>query len=445
MELKKAVFFLRHNNDIDHITPVVWKWVSSTEGSASVVLSNFRSFKDDFRIQFLRKQPKVEIYSRDEFLSTKGQKKKEEARRRRRRNERVNRLPRYDPRRAWRAVKRRLQSQEKLPVRKNGEENEVSSFYDTAYAQRLLNATVGSAREAVIAFDWIHVGMHRYTAFAEPITEEARRRGYPVIALPHGDEPHASTMIRRGELNYEAPSSLYSKCGSLFDHVVVPNDLCAERYRPHVSSNRLHVIGSPRYNAEWISVLDSIVPDNNLQNEGQRSNIALYLRHSGYPIFWEEVARSMEMIDQFENVKLLVVHHPRSMERKSLFEKYPKLEPGSFSENVEVTSGDEYHSSNLIRWSNLVLDLGTSAVFEAVQRGIPVFEPEYLHATHTVISKMIPTSVIICRDELYETVQKVSKKGNDEKINKKEIERFSKTVIGDKKTLNIYVKLIKEL
>jgi hypothetical protein len=302
--------------------------------------------------------------------------------------------------------------------------------YDSVYAEQLLDATVEPVEEAVVAFDWIHVGMHRYTEFARPIVEEARRRGYPVVALPHGDEPHANTMIRCDELNYEAPSSLYSRCGSLFDHVVVPNDLCAERYRPHVSDDRLHVLGSPRYNAEWINVLDSIVPNGHLETERNESNITLYLRHSGYPIFWEEVIRSMEMVTQFEGARLLVVHHPRSVDRKDLFEKYPELEPGSSSENVSVVSGGDHHSSNLIRWSDLVLDLGTSAVFEAVQRGVPVFEPEYMHATYTTVSNQMPSRILYCRDHLYDVIEAVTE--NPDRIEYEDGERdgFLESVIG---------------
>ena len=50
----KALFFLRHYNDIDHITPVIYKWIDSGHTCDIVVIGNSR-FRNDYRIEFLRK------------------------------------------------------------------------------------------------------------------------------------------------------------------------------------------------------------------------------------------------------------------------------------------------------------------------------------------------------------------------------------------------------
>ena len=48
----KALFFLRHYNDIDHVTPVIYKWVKSGH-QCDVVLIGSTKFRHDFRIKYL--------------------------------------------------------------------------------------------------------------------------------------------------------------------------------------------------------------------------------------------------------------------------------------------------------------------------------------------------------------------------------------------------------
>ena len=56
----KALFFLRHYNDIDHITPVIYKWVDSGHNCDVVLIGNAR-FRSDFRIEFLSKLDGVRV------------------------------------------------------------------------------------------------------------------------------------------------------------------------------------------------------------------------------------------------------------------------------------------------------------------------------------------------------------------------------------------------
>ena len=56
----KALFFLRHYNDIDHITPVIYKWVDSGN-TCDIVLIGRSRFPNDYRIEFLRKLNGVRV------------------------------------------------------------------------------------------------------------------------------------------------------------------------------------------------------------------------------------------------------------------------------------------------------------------------------------------------------------------------------------------------
>jgi len=40
----KAFFFLRHNNDIDHITPILHKWLSTEDISTEIIVTTNRDY-----------------------------------------------------------------------------------------------------------------------------------------------------------------------------------------------------------------------------------------------------------------------------------------------------------------------------------------------------------------------------------------------------------------
>jgi hypothetical protein len=59
---EKAFFFLRHNNDIDHITPVLYKWLSNENVNTDVIIPTNRKLLQDYRINFLKQHKNVNIY-----------------------------------------------------------------------------------------------------------------------------------------------------------------------------------------------------------------------------------------------------------------------------------------------------------------------------------------------------------------------------------------------
>ena len=56
----KALFFLRHYNDIDHVTPVIYKWIGSGH-QCDVVLIGSTQFRRDFRVKYLSQLQGVRV------------------------------------------------------------------------------------------------------------------------------------------------------------------------------------------------------------------------------------------------------------------------------------------------------------------------------------------------------------------------------------------------
>jgi hypothetical protein len=145
--------------------------------------------------------------------------------------------------------------------------------------------------------------------FVTAVSIAARSAGLRIVSLPHGDSPHASQLIRDNELDI-VPSDKYA-CSHIFDCIAVPNELCAERYRPYLSHDRVRVLGSPRFCSEWLTKLDELAPANPLTGDDSRKKIAMFLRKPPFSIFWAEVKTVIKLISEFADVDLIVKGHTR--------------------------------------------------------------------------------------------------------------------------------------
>jgi hypothetical protein len=389
----KVLFFLRHYNDIDQMTPVIWKWAQTDGAKASVVISHTAGILEDYRIKLLQGMANVEVSLLSELTD-------------------MN------------------------PASGNVKEE--------AFADRILDETMAGVDKGLLAFDWISDNMTAYLEFARPLCSKARERGFQAVSLPHGDEPHMCKMLRRDELE-PAQADIYTQAQTLFDNVVVPNELCAVRYRHHMGNERVKVLGSPRYNDEWLRRIHNLVPPHSAAGSEGKLRIVLFLRSAGYPIFWEEVIRTIRMLGRLQDTYLIVVHHPRTYGFDHFVRAFPDLAPRR-EENLQICVED-LHSSALVRWADVILDVGTSVVFEAIKLDKPVLEMEYLHANYATLSHYMKQCVMMCRDNLYDCVQEFIRNGTRNFYDSEERRKFIREVIDvpDGNVLPRYVDLLSRM
>ena len=57
----RTAFFLRAYNDIDHIAPVIWKFVKAGDNPV-VVFHTDIDYENDYRIKFLMSEGEVQIF-----------------------------------------------------------------------------------------------------------------------------------------------------------------------------------------------------------------------------------------------------------------------------------------------------------------------------------------------------------------------------------------------
>ncbi len=417
----KALFFLRHYNDIDHVTPVIFKWIKSGH-QCDVVLIDSIKFRRDFRIKYLSQLEGVRVAHVRELFS----------------------LTEY--------IKWRLQM---FLLTRNVRRIKVIGPLVTALAERydetkreplwrhtaeyLLNRSFANTNEGVIAFDWIERNSVICVEWVEVVVAMAKSRGLGTVSLPHGDSPHASQLIRRGERQVK-PDVTFS-AATMFNKVVVPNELCAVRFRPFMAENQLAVLGSPRYCEEWLTILSGLMPPSPLVRSDSRLKIVMFLRKANFTTFWEEVGEVVHMIAEFPSVELIIKPHTRSGWKQSLTrDSSIKQLP-----NVRV-AGDDAHSVHLMNWSDVIIDLATSVVFEAVRAKKPVLAADYLIAARSAVAYYMPETELKCRDDVYEKINYFLTHGCDAFYVEEHRQRFLKEMLDfpDANVLPRYVALLEQ-
>ncbi|MCO6426582.1 hypothetical protein [Nitrosomonas communis] len=417
----KALFFLRHYNDIDHITPVIAKWIERGH-VCDIVMIGKKRFDGDYRIEFLKKLAGVSIVHLQDLLSflefTKW---------------RLQTL--LLVRSSYRSFFAPLV---KVLARiYNAKRREAIWLLTT---QRLLERSFPESGKGVVAFDWIERNSEICVEWVEILVSVARKQGLGTVSLPHGDSPHASQLIRRGEWQLK-PDTSFSAAG-MFDKVVVPNELCATRFRPFMDDRKLIVLGSPRYCEEWLTKLATLIPASPLVRSDNRLNVVIFLRKANFTTFWEEVGEVIQMIAAFPGVELAVKPHTRGGWKQSL------TKDAALQRLTNVTMIEEdIHSVHLLQWADVIIDLATSVAYEAIRAGKPVLAADYLHAGRSAAAVYMPETELRCRDDVYENIDKLLTKGCQSHYIESHRQRFIKEMLDvpGKEVLPHYVALLESL
>lgn len=418
----KALFFLRHYNDIDHVTPIVYQWTESGH-QCDVVLIGSAQFRRDFRVRYLSQLQGVRVAHMNELFSWMDYWKW--------------RLQMLMLTRNVRRIKVIGRLAEKLAERIDEKKRDPLWRHTAGF---LLDRCFGNEGKGVVAFDWVERNSVICIEWVEVVIAMAKERGLGTVSLPHGDSPHASQLIRRGERRAE-PDATFS-AATIFDKVVVPNELCAVRFRPFMTESQLAVLGSPRYCEAWLKVLSGLMPPSPLIRSDSKLKIVMFLRKANFTTFWEEVGEVVHMLAGFPDVELIIKPHTRSGWKQSLtkdssIKKLP---------NVRV-AGDGAHSVHLMNWADVIIDLATSVVFEAVRTKKPVLAADYLIAARSAVAYYMPETELKCRDEVYDKINYFLANGFDSFYVEEHRQRFLKEMLDypDAHVLPRYVSLLERL
>jgi hypothetical protein len=353
------LFFLRAYNDIDHMTPIIWKF-QEMGSTPHVIIYSTISIDNDYRIIFLKNHKSGIVIHRfhDEIFNIINSKKNT-----------------------------RFLDKMKLWFMSNGWNH--STFIGKLYRRLGFNVVeeINFLKKHEISqciFEW----GPPYSRGIIPLKFylASKGLGLPTFSLPHGcniySHPNVNTshthLIERGA---------YPKTDdyALFDYFVLQNPTRRDQFiRWGSDPIKTQAWGSARFCPEWQKINLSICPEHTPKELFPNRLKVVFMHHqSNYNLKVMEIWNLLDVLAKQDWIHLLIKESTRegkSYSSKTFFETHKN------NKNIEFLPQNA-QSPQLIKWSDCIINFGSSIGMEAIIQNKPLITPTYLHTNQTLFEK----------------------------------------------------------
>ena len=398
------LFCVRHFNDVDHITPIVWKMKQDNYSVAVYCINPRYDIDNDYRLNFLKKQGVVveSIYEAfDQKLNAlhrsmrflflwffaKGRK---------------FRSHHQDKSLPW----SRLSQLATETIGRIFYELTRLGFYHTKWARYVLEQSEAQA----LCFD--HILPRRYVVGA--LLKAAKEKSVPTLALPHGVYLYTNesykTRTSAGQRFYKF---------NRFDYVIVQNHLRKNvLVRAGIAPEKIVVLGSARFCAEWIGQNRNILPRKmNADPQSKKLKAVFMVSKPQCRIDIERMLSTIDLLSNFGDIEVMLKPHTRTAGNNRLFT------------NVALPNVADILTPELCEWADVVLVIGSSVITEALMQEKPVLYLKYLHANTMLFEEFGACWTIRNETELEDALQSLQLNRADLPYRDQDVEKFLSAVV----------------
>lgn len=408
------LFFIRHFNDIDHLTPIIWKMKRGNHSVSVYCLNPEYDIKSDYRLCFLKELGITVTYVYDIKSHELGRK-----------HQLLRRLSKYFFSIA--NYLKRLKSSS-LPSSLNGITTKITrygkkihnyckdNYYDAIWAYGIIKGTNARA----VCFDHIRPDLY----VVRVILEASQRLSIPTVALPHGVHLYTNDMTKP-----KSEESRRLNKFNQFDYIIATNQLRKVALtQSGVASEKISVLGSARYCDEWMNQNSKILP----QRTHETSKNSGLLKLVFFPskpqcnMDLERMSKTINILSDLEGIQLKVKPHTRT----AIGEEYYKV--GSRSDATEILTAE------LCEWADAILVVGSSVITEALMRNKPALYLKYLHTNSMLFDDFQACWTINDEQELIRAVKSLISNTKIIPYDRNNVDLFlSETVYGGNLKKNI--------
>jgi hypothetical protein len=411
------LFFIRHFNDVDHLTPVVWKMKADNYPVAVYCMNPRYDYLNDYRLNFLRDLGITVDYPNSQSNRHRGGLHRI-----------LNNLVQkwYGCQRRFDAEKCDKPFHKKILVHFAGKAGSLAykltrfGFYNSRWAYSFL----GKAGAQAICFDHIMPSLY----VVGSLLKAAKKMSIPSFALPHGvllytnevTKPKATDERRLAKFNE-------------FDYIIVPNRLRKDLLvRSGVSSEKISVLGSARYSHEWLEQNKRIIPRSIGLDKQDQSTLKVVFMPSKpqAQVDLKRLKATCDILAAMTQIDIRVKPHTRAGGEKHLFEG------NSLSDASHILTAE------LCEWADVALVVGSSVITEALMRKKPALYLKYLHANTTLFEELGACWTINDENELKSALKSLQKNKADIPYQEAGVANFIKEVVyggrADKDVLGNY-------
>jgi len=321
------LFLLNGYNDIDHIAPVIWR-CSARGNRCIMIVSRHYDWTTDYRIHFVRQSPNVEVFE-----------------------PRGMRMPSVAGK-----IYRRL-----------------------SYGRRFASRFLTSHRVVACVTEWYRPSGD----IRGRLLHAARTLGIPCFSLPHGcnvhlnyNTKHALAKEKVRTLGRWADVSAMNVC----DCFVVDSAHNRRMYIDGgIEARKCEAWGSARFCPEWVAKNAEICPPFAAPGEDAgKVKVAFFLPHWRNNVNQDATVGLIRRIAGLPWTYLVVKSHTRGNG------EFPEEHRNEFRAYSNVAIDPPSHSPSFIRWSDVVINFGSSIGIDALVQTKPLIYPVYLHGNTTI-------------------------------------------------------------
>lgn len=224
-----------------------------------------------------------------------------------------------------------------------------------------------------------------------------------IISMPHGYH------IFTDQIEFEESQ----KSRNIFDYYITQNDLQKKKLISlDINQNKLITMGSPRFTDDWIQELKRIYNKNNILFKNDNLILSIFLGHWKYGINRENTIKLLKDIIILKNYNIILNLHTRGSS---------KLEINEINEikknNNIIINNTEYHASEIVEISNIIIGVGTSVLLECITKGKKFYYLSYLQKYQTIFKDLYKHQLPESNAEVVEILKKF-KNNKDSFVNK---------------------------
>ena len=357
------LFFVRHFNDIDHLTPVAWRMNADNHPVAVYCMNPRYDYSSDYRLHFIKELGVTVDYLHNQF----------------------------DPHRSglhkilnnlvlkFYAIQRRVEtkSQNPPPFRKlfgyvAGKLGSLSyklirfGYYDIRWARSVLKKSGARA----ICFDHVMPGLY----VVRNLLKAAKEMSVPSFSLPHGVHLYTNAVTKP-----KATEARRMEKFNEFDYIIVPNRLRKDLLvGSGVSAGKIFVLGSARYSDEWLVQNNKILPRRVAPEADSKDRLKVVFLPSKpqVQVDLKRLKTTCDTLAGMKNIDIKVKPHTRSGGEKYLFD------------GNSLPDASDILTAELCDWADISLVVGSSVVTEMLMRKKPALYLKYLHANTTLFEEL---------------------------------------------------------
>jgi len=368
------LIILRRFNDIDHSTPIVYKFVE--QGYKDIVmlaLDPSINISNDFRLKFLREKYNVKIDYVYKYYT-----------------------PRVIHKFASYLVCDLKVFSSFIISRILSIFNFSNYFYNNLFGFEWSINMIENKRIKMLVFDWQRPGKFN----TKSLIKAGKEKKIPLIAVPHGvgfavNPVWSNTALKKGLTKMD-----FSERWKDFDQILVQHEQFKNMVIDSgVPEKKLTVLGSTRFCKEWENIYFNIIPetDKYYNTKDQDKINIVYMDHSHvFRLNVDEIVSTIENLAKLDYVNLVI--KPSTGSKESMASK--KL--------YELAKVDHDTSSvTLINWSDIVIGNETSILLDVLIMNKILICPEYFGENQSLFRTRNISLSVSNYSDLLKAIEKV--------------------------------------